>query len=213
MLSEMADTSKYVQPAIPKFDGHYDHWAKLMENFLRSKEYWNLVEHDIDIVRDKATASEAELKRMEEQQLKDLKIKNYLYQAIDREILDTILNDDTSKDIQEYMNQKFQGSTRVKRAQLHALRKEFETLQIREGESVKSYFGCTLKIAKSMKAVGERMEESVITTKILWSMTTKFNYVVCSIEESNNMNTMIIDELQSSLLVHKQRMACSVEEE
>jgi len=42
---------------------------------------------------------EAELKAMEEQKPKDLKIKNYLYQAIDREILDTILNDDTSKDI------------------------------------------------------------------------------------------------------------------
>ena len=57
------------------------------------------MEHGIDVVRDKATALEAELKRMEEQQLKDLKIKNYLYQTIDREILDIILNDETSKDI------------------------------------------------------------------------------------------------------------------
>jgi len=48
---------------------------------------------------------------MEEQWLKDLKIKNYLYQAIDREILDTILNDDTSKHIWDFMKQKFQGST------------------------------------------------------------------------------------------------------
>ncbi|RDX99782.1 hypothetical protein CR513_17116, partial [Mucuna pruriens] len=88
---------KYVQPAIPKFDGHYDHWTKLMENFPHSKEYWHLVEHGILVVVDKATTSDAELKLMEEQQLKDLKIKNYLYQAIDQEILDIILNDDTSK--------------------------------------------------------------------------------------------------------------------
>ncbi|GKE35563.1 retrovirus-related pol polyprotein from transposon TNT 1-94, partial [Tanacetum coccineum] len=27
--------SVFVQPAIPKFDGHYDHWSMLMENFLR----------------------------------------------------------------------------------------------------------------------------------------------------------------------------------
>ena len=53
---------------------------------------------------------------MEEQQLKDMKIKNYLYQAIDHEILDTILNDETSKEIWDSMKQKFQGSTRVKRA-------------------------------------------------------------------------------------------------
>lgn len=37
----------FVQPAIPRFDGHYDHWVMLMENPLRSKEYWNLVENGI----------------------------------------------------------------------------------------------------------------------------------------------------------------------
>ena len=30
----------FVQPSIPPFDGHYDHWSMLMENFLKSKEYW-----------------------------------------------------------------------------------------------------------------------------------------------------------------------------
>ena len=39
--------SGFVQASIPKLDGHYNHWAMLMENFLRSKEYWSLVEHGI----------------------------------------------------------------------------------------------------------------------------------------------------------------------
>lgn len=41
------DNNNYVQPAIPRFDGHYDHWSMLMENFLRSKEYWGLIEGGI----------------------------------------------------------------------------------------------------------------------------------------------------------------------
>ena len=57
------------------------------------------------------------------------------------------------------------------------------------------------------------MRENIIATKILGSMIPKFNYVVCSIEESNNLDTMTIDELQSSLLVHEQRMVCHEEEE
>jgi len=45
-----SSTSKYLQFVIFKFDGHYDHWTKLMENFVRSKEYWYLVEHGISVV-------------------------------------------------------------------------------------------------------------------------------------------------------------------
>ena len=36
-------SESFVQPAIPCFDGHYHHWSMLMENFLRSKEYWTIV--------------------------------------------------------------------------------------------------------------------------------------------------------------------------
>lgn len=44
-------------------------------------------------------------------------------------------------------------------------------------------------------------------------MTFKFNYVIFSIEESNGLFIMTIDELQSSLLVHEQRMQGHKEEE
>ena len=37
-------------------------------------------------------------------------------------------------------------------------------------------------------------------------MTPKFNYVLCSIEEYNDVTAHSVDELQSSLLVHEKRM-------
>ncbi|KAI9157025.1 hypothetical protein LWI28_015633 [Acer negundo] len=49
--------SKFVQPAIPKFDGHY--WSMLMENFLRSKEYWSLVEDGIPAAAEGVVLTEA----------------------------------------------------------------------------------------------------------------------------------------------------------
>jgi len=94
----------------------------------------------------------------------------------------------------------------VKRAQLQALRKEFEILQMKEGESVDAYFARTLIIANKMKIHGENIQQVVIIEKILRSMTSRFDYVVCSVEESNNLDTLTINELQSSLLVHEQRM-------
>ncbi|XP_024200681.1 uncharacterized protein LOC112204028 [Rosa chinensis] len=127
--------------------------------------------------------------------------------------METILNKETAKSIWDSTRQKYQGSTKVKRAQLQALRREFEILQMQEGETVNEYFSRTLTIANKMKAHSERMEEIVIVEKILRSMTPKFDYVVCSIEESKNLTTMSIDELQSSLLVHEQRMQGHREDE
>ena len=43
--------------------------------------------------------TEAQTRTLEDQKLKDLKAKNYLFQAIDRVILETILHKETSKQI------------------------------------------------------------------------------------------------------------------
>ncbi|XP_024171544.1 uncharacterized protein LOC112177486 [Rosa chinensis] len=176
------------------------------ENFLRSKEYGALIENGITVPEDEAALTDAQRKVIDDQKLKDLKVKNYLFQSIDRTIKETILNRDTAKNIWDSMKQKFQGSTRIKRAQLQALRGEFEVLQMKEGEQVNEYFSRTLAIANKMKTHGEKMEQVVIIEKILSSMTSKFDYVVCSVEECNNLETLTIDELHSSLLVHEQRM-------
>jgi len=74
-------------------------------------------------------------------------------------------------------------------------------------ESVNDYFGRTLIIANKMRIHGESMKDVVIIEKILRSMTLKYDYVVCFIEESNDLDILSIDELQSSLLVYEQRIS------
>lgn len=41
--------------------------------------------------------------------------------------------------------------------------------------------------------------------KILKSLNEKFNYIVWSIEESKDINQLSVDELESSLIVHKKK--------
>ena len=116
--SIMATTTddNFVQPAIPKLNEHYDCWVMLMENFLRSKEYWNLIDLGIPQHADDTVLTENEKKMVSE-----LKVKNYLFQAIDRSVLETILKKETSKEMWDSLKQKYQGTARVKRAQLQAL--------------------------------------------------------------------------------------------
>ena len=92
-------SENFVQPAIPRFDGHYDYWSMLMENFLRSKEYWQVVSGGIAEPATNSPMTDAQKTEIEGQRLKDLTAKNYLFQAIDRSILETILCKDTSQQI------------------------------------------------------------------------------------------------------------------
>ncbi|TXG59627.1 hypothetical protein EZV62_014200 [Acer yangbiense] len=66
-------------------------------------EYWIIVETSIKEPAQDEVLTEAQQKKQDEQKLKDLKAKNYLFQAIDHAILETILQKDTSKQIWDSM--------------------------------------------------------------------------------------------------------------
>ncbi|PHU31000.1 hypothetical protein BC332_03093 [Capsicum chinense] len=69
----------------------------LMENFLRSKEFWPVVSVGVQEPATGIALSEAQKAELDSLRLKDLKAKNYLFQDIDRSIPETILCKDTSK--------------------------------------------------------------------------------------------------------------------
>ena len=206
-------SESFVQFAIPRFDGHYDHWSMLMENFLRSKEYWTVVVSVVAKPTEDVVLTDAQKTELEELKLKDLKAKNYIFQAIDRSILETILCKDIVKHIWDSMKKKYQGTTRAKRRQLQALRSEFEMLRMKSRESVTDYFSRTMAIVNKMRIHGDKTEDVLIVEKILRSLTLNFNFIVCFIEEANDVGLLSIDELQSSLLVHEQKINQQEKEE
>ena len=61
----MADGNNFL--SIRKFDGDYDHWAMLMENLLRSKEYWSVMENGYEEREDLETITRAPRRTLEEQ--------------------------------------------------------------------------------------------------------------------------------------------------
>ncbi|XP_049382685.1 uncharacterized protein LOC125847019 [Solanum stenotomum] len=146
-----------------------------MENFLRSKEFWSVVNIGVQEPTTGIALSEAQKAELNGLRLKDLK-------------------------------KKYKGTTKAKMALLQSFRANFETLQIKMRESVSEYFSRTMAIANKMRIHGEKLEDVTIIEKILRFMSSKFNYVVCSTEESKETNELSINELQSSLLIHEQKM-------
>lgn len=213
-LREMGSEASFAATSIPKFDGDYDHWSMVMENLLRSKEYWVAVESGYSEPKSKDGMTAAQITDLEEMKLKDLKAKNYLFQSIDKSILKTITKKETSKQLWDSMKLKSQGNDRVKRAQLNRLRRDFEVLAMKQGESITDYFGRVMTVANDMKNYGEKGVDDVkIVEKILRTLTDKWNYIVCSIEEAKDIDQLSVDALQSSLQVHEQKFKTGGEDE
>lgn len=180
---------------IPRFDGDYEHWAMLMENLLRSKEWWNLIETGIPRQERNVILTGAQRTELEELKVKDHKVKNYLFGSIDKTILKTILKKETSKDLWESMKRKYQGNDRVQSAQLQRLRRSFEILEMKIGETITDYFSRVMVVANNIRNLGEDMPDSKVVEKILRTLVEKFTYVVCAIEESNNIKELTVDGL------------------
>ena len=101
----------------------------------------------------------------------------------------------SSKIIWDSMKSKFGGNARVKRSLLQKLRRDFDLVEMNETECVEEYFTRVLSVTNQMRSNGEVMMDSKVVDM----------YIVVSIEESKDTETMSLEELQSSLMVHEQK--------
>ncbi|PNX61203.1 pectinesterase, partial [Trifolium pratense] len=100
----------------------------------------------------------------------------------------------------------YAGDQKVKKVKLQTLRSKFAQLQMEEKEIVTEFFTKIAKLVNEMKASGEIVSGTMRVEKILRSLTPKFDYVVAAIEESKDLDSIKVEELQGSLEAHEQRM-------
>ena len=104
-----------------------------------------------------------------------------------------------AKEVWEILETTNEGTKKVKDTQLQMLTTRFEELKMSEDESFDSFYSKLNEVVVSKFNLGEKMEDSKIVRKILWSLPESFRAKVTAIEESKNLDDIKVQELIGSL--------------
>ncbi|KAJ4820349.1 polyprotein [Rhynchospora pubera] len=187
-------------PSVPVFKGeNYNFWSIKMSTLFKSYGLWDIVEKGAGTTAD-------DLK-------KDARALFFIQSAVHESIFTKISAATTAKDAWTILKTAFQGSSKVIAIKLQGLRRDFETLSMKQGESVQQFLTRVSSIVNQIRGCGEDLSEATVVMKVLRSLTTKFDHVVAAIEESKDLSTYSFDELMGSLQAHEVRLLRSEEKD
>jgi len=73
------------------------------------------------------------------------------------------------------------------------LSRSFEVLEMKIGKVIIGYFSRVMEVVNDMRSLGEDIPYLKVVEKILRTLVEKITYVVCAIEESNDIKELTVD--------------------
>lgn len=150
--------------------------------------------------------------KMDDAQAKEVKKRNYkalfiLHQCVDANNYEKISGIKNAKKAWDTLEQAYAGAEKLKKVRLQTLKRQYELLAMEVNESVGAYFNRVLVLVNQMKSCGKKISDKSIIAKILRTLPTKFDVIAVSIEETKDLDTLKLEELQGSLEAFEMRHA------
>ncbi|XP_073222329.1 uncharacterized protein [Cicer arietinum] len=147
----------------------------------------------------------------QEAKFKEDKKKGYkalflIHSCVDSDNFKKVGDCDSAKTAWGILEKAYAGADKAKVVRLQTHKRQFELLQMEDKETINDYVTRVTRLGNQMKSCGEVVSEQNFVSKVLRSLTPRFDNIVVAIEESKDLKTMTKDELQSSLEAHEQRM-------
>ena len=184
---------------------NYDNWSIKMKALLGAHDVWEVVEKGYTESEDESTLSQTQKDSLKDSRKRDKKALYLIYQALDDDGFEKISSAKSAKEAWNKLQTSCKGSEQVKKVRLQILRGEFESLHMKASESISDYFTRVLTVSNQLKRNGETLEDTRIMEKILRSLDSKFEYIVVTIEETKDLTTMTIEQLQGSLQAYEEK--------
>ena len=77
---------------------------------------------------------------------------------------------------------------------------------MKESESISDYFTWVVTVSNELKRNVEELKHVRIIEKILWSVDSKFDHIIGTIEKTRDLEDMTIEQLQGRLQANEEKL-------
>lgn len=110
------------------------------------------------------------------------------------------------KKVKNGLKTQYLGVDRVRTARLATLKRELESLRMKEGETVDDFVTKLSGLASKVRSLGYEFEEVDLVKMLLDSMPKSFLQIVASIEQCFELDSMLFDEMIGRLKAYEERI-------
>jgi hypothetical protein len=174
-----------------------------MQAIFGFQDVAEVIQNGLETIGDDATKAQRTTFRANKK--KDCKAIYLIHQSVDEVNFDKISTCTSAKEAWETLERCHTGGTKVKKVKLQALRRQYEHVEMEDQEKVEDFFNRVRVITNSMAQNGESISDQQFCEKILRSLPPRFDYIVCTVEETKDVATMTPAELLSTLQARELR--------
>jgi len=132
---------------------------------------------------------------LKDQRKKDGNVLFYIHQSMYDSILSRVASKKKNKEGWDILQSSYQCIDKVKTAKLQIIRRYFDTLSMKDIDTVDSFDTHVIGLINQIKSHGETIGDRKVVEKVLRSLTSKFDTLGVTLEESKDLSRFSLDEL------------------
>ncbi|GJT74019.1 zinc finger, CCHC-type containing protein [Tanacetum coccineum] len=170
---------------------NYTVWAIQIKVILEAHDLWEAIEPK---------------KNTQEDDKKDKATIAFLYQALTEDVILQVAGCETAKELWESLKRRHVGEEKVQQARLQSLMIGFQTLQMKEDDTVDAFTAKLNGYPLRLTELGKTLDESLLVRKLLDFTLDRFIQIVASIEQTNDLDDITLDEIIRKLKAFEERI-------
>jgi hypothetical protein len=167
---------------------NYTEWSLLMKVKLQARGIWDAIELSADDYQEDRMALEAILQAVPPEMMAGLAVKR------------------TAKEAWEAIRAMRVGSDRVRKGKVQQLKKEFEMISFRDGESVDDFALRLTNLVTSLATLGAPIDETQVVEKFLRVVPPRLSQIALAIETLLDTSDMSLEEVTGRLKAAEDRL-------